>query len=354
MVRIWRYGTGALLAVLVAGGLVASQTAATAAVGHRPDYLKGWLYPTGLACPTKSKCLLIGIADDGGGKSAVITASSGEVKQWRGELKQGVFGLACPSAKKCLSASINAIASVAVGTGKMGFTARAKVPKNKIPSLGDIACAPERGCAAAGYEGLSNSSKRIGLAARLTTAGKIVKLATDKTYYDVNSLACPTSSRCLMMTEDHEGGWWSVLLNHGAFGSAKTLPSPPNAEAGEVVSCYGSDVCLGVSAIYQAEKIDTRLFFLNPDTGAREETETVSNFAGLGVTCVSASKCLVAGQHGSAGSPNAAVVTVTGRAPGKPVDYSGTVFNYVACATKDLCYAAGNGGPSYEALVEKL
>jgi hypothetical protein len=75
-------------------------------------------------------------------------------------------------------------------------------------------------------------------------------------------------------------------------------------------------------------------------------------FSGISMTCISASRCLVAGFRSTASGGQSELVVVNHRKPGKPVRYPGLNLSSAACASATRCY--GVGLQKSGAFVEKI
>jgi hypothetical protein len=343
-----------VVGILALGAVPA--TAASAGVRTTPVRsglsapVPGFTVLDSVACPTAATCVSVGSggSEDQYGKSAIVTASTGAVKAWTGGLiNQMPNAVACPpKATTCLMVADDAIATVNVSTGAMKVTAVPKRPSNGIVALDAIACASPTTCYAVGFEGTEASSQ--GVVLRLSVTGKILSKETG-TARALGAIACPVTTRCLM-SGNKSGHGRIQLLTNGHIGTSKALPADTYVHS---ISCFGASLCYALGGNSQATpEVTSELFPLNPTTGAVGHVLKVTGFNGTGLTCISATRCLVVGFTGSGSTAKPGVVVVSNGSPGSPTDYAGEALDSVACATPSRCYAVGLG--STAAVVDKV
>jgi hypothetical protein len=333
-------GVFTLAAVLMSGPASAAQPAGTV---HGLDSLNT------LACPTSTSCVSTGSDTNGFGKGAVITASTGAVKVWRGKLTANPNAVSCPPrAKKCLFVADDAVGTLVIATGALKVTATPPPPSGGIVALNALSC--PKTCYATGFEGSEASSSAVLL--HLSAAGKILSTTTD-TGTGSSAIACPTATLCFM--SDYANPTESLqVVKGGKIGASHAFPAHTYVEG---MSCFGSSVCyaLGGNNTGSPELTD-EMFPINPKTGVIGSVVTIggdfsaSTLSG-GVDCVSATVCLVAG-FTNVGSEQGALATVTSGAAGTPVNYPGEYLDAAACATASECYAVG--GTSAGAVVDAV
>jgi hypothetical protein len=325
-------------------------TAASASAVGTDGTVAGISALYGVACPTATACVSVGIggADDNIGKSAVITAGTGQAKVWSGGLTdEPLTAVGCAAkAKTCLTVAGDAIATVSVATGAMKVTAVPKPPPDGVIGLGAVACASAKDCYAVGFQGTESPEKAIAL--HLSAAGKVLGKTTGAGK-DIAGIACPATTRCLI-SDSESAGVKIQLLNSGKFGAAHALPAGTYVEA---IACYQASLCYALGGNSQSSPITTdELFPLNPATGAPGSMITLSGINGNGLTCISATTCVVAGFSGEGSTAKPAAVPVTSGTPGPGTNKPGENRHGVACATASLCYAVGL--TSTKAIVDKV
>ena len=339
------HGAVRILATVITGGALAL-TASTASAAVNGT-VSGISSLTSVACPTAKACVAVGLGTDGTtGKSAVINATTGTAKAWSGGLANDPLNaVACAAtAGTCLTVADDAVATVAAATGAMTVTATPKPPAGGIMALGAIACASAKACYAVGFQGTESASKAV--AFHLSAAGKVVSKATG-TGRGVGAIACPAATRCLI-SDNESAGLAIQLLNSGKFGQSSPLPTGTYVQR---IACYKASLCYALGGNTTSTGTD-ELFPVNPTTGAPGSKITISGFSGTGMTCISATTCLVVGFTGSGATAKPAAVTVTNGKPGKPASYPGESLSSIACATASLCYAVGQSSTS--AIVDKV
>lgn len=336
-----------LVAAVAAAAILAVPAAASAAQGPGATRtpVPGVSVLSGVTCPTAAACVSVGSDNSLNGKSAVISAATGAVKVWSGDLASDPMNaVACAGAASCLAVADDAVASVGVSSGAMKVTATPKKPAGGIVALGAIACAGTAACYAVGFEGTQASSKAT--VVHLSPAGKL--LATKQNSgTGIGAIACPSASLCLMGEHDASG---EVIqsLDNGGFGTSHALPAGTYVQA---ISCYKASLCYALGG--SGNSAPDELFPLNPKTGTAGPTATVNGFNGASLTCINATTCLASGLTGTGATAKNAVVAVVKGKPGKPASYPGTFgLRDVACASASACYAVGSS--SSGAIVDKV
>ncbi len=334
------------LGILV-GGIGAASSPATAAQSarHSPVAVSGVAVLESVACPTAKACVAVGADENTYGKSVVIKASTGGVKAWSGKLKDAFLNaVACPTKTTCLAVADDAVATVKVSSGASTVRSTPKRPKNGIDALMAIACPTKTSCYAVGFEGSPDAG--TALLVHVSAAGAVLGLTTG-TGSSFGPIVCPSSELCLMGAYGQKTA--SIeLLSKGRPGAKHDLPAGTYIEA---IGCYKATACYALVG-HSATGDTNELFPVNPKTGAIGAAATFSAFSGSGLTCPTASECLVVGHTGSGSSYKPAVVVVTHGKPAHSVGYPGTNLNAIACATPKLCYAVGLG--SAGAIVERV
>jgi hypothetical protein len=348
--RIMRVAAAAGVFALAAVLTAAQADAAPAAVAGLAGTVAGLSVLDTVACPASTSCVSTGSNSDLDAKSAVITAATGAVKVWAGELTTAnPNALSCPpSATSCLFVADDAVGTVALSTGTMKITATPPPPSSGIVALGALSC--PKTCYAVGFEGTEAASTAVLL--HLSTAGKILSTTKD-TGTGSGAIACPTASLCFMT--DYAKPTLSLqVVSNGHIGASHAFPADTYVEG---MSCFGSSVCYALGGNNTASpELTDELFPVNPKTGAIGTKVAIGGgFSGStyngGLDCISATTCLVAGYTDST-SEKAALVTVTSGRLGSPVDYAGQYMDAVACAKAGECY--GVGGASGKAFVDKV
>ena len=347
--RLW------LVAALAAVGILTSSEAAGAA--PETAGLAGPVAGVGLlssvTCPTAMACVAVG-ADSSSvnGKSAVITAATGAVKVWSGDLASAPpNAVACPGTTSCLAVANDTVASVKVATGAMKVTAKPKEPASGIVAMGAVACAGTTTCYAVGFEGNQAASNAIVIT--LSPAGTL--LADKKnTGRGSSAIACPTSTLCLMsvFTGTQE---LIQLLSNGKPGTSRALPADTFVQS---ISCFKASLCYALGGNSTASpELTNELFPLNPKTGTIGTMAKIGgSFSGSHISCFSATTCLVAGFIPGSVTKPAAVAVANGK-PGSITSYpvknaSFADFTGVGCASASACYAVGTS--SSGAIVTKV
>jgi hypothetical protein len=324
-------------------GLAASPSA-TASMAGRPD-VPATTVPQAsfqaIACPTSKVCLAVGSDDNENGKSAVINTATGAVHAGSGKLADEFLeSAACPGKSECLALATNAVATVKASNGAMKVTAKPKPPADGIVGLSAIACANSKNCYAVGFEESGRSS--VGVVVRLSGAGKQLGLVKSHGT-GVGEIACPSSKLCLVSSASSAGEVIQQLSN-GRLGASHPVPAKTFIER---IACYQSKVCFAVGGKIASGFTPTdELFPLNPKTGAIGKVVTIKGFSATGMTCASATECMLVGYTGEGATAVPSVVTVNHGKPGKPtkVGPASGSLSAIACVSSKLCYAVGQSG----------
>ena len=331
-------------------GIPAAATAAPVSPATASGPVAGLNSLGSVTCPTAGTCVSVGSKANGNGGAVSISAATGAVKVWPGQLvDEAPNGLACASRTSCLAASDDAVETVKVSSGAMKVTARPKRPKNGIVALDAIACAGTKSCYAVGFEGTEVKARAV--VVHVSSTGKLLA-DTAEPGTGIAAIACPTGSRCLVGDFDSATHVESVkLLNSGHLGASHTMPAHTYVQ---FISCFQTRVCYALGGNNTAKLVRTdELFPVSPKTGAIGKVVKIgSGFSGISMTCVSASRCLVAGFRSTPSGGQAELVTVNRGRAGKPVRYPGLNLDSAACASATHCY--GVGLQKSGAFVEKI
>jgi len=321
-----------VLSALVVPALVplSSPAGATTARLTAQDVVIGVDNLYSIACPSATRCIAVGVGKgaDGGGRTVVITAATGTPSVWPGSTEYPLTSISCAGSTNCLAISEFSAQTVATTNGAATVTQEFRF-SGGLFVLTSISCTATAGCYAGGWEGSVRTGKAV--VVHLSATGQLLsQVPLDGT--GVASIACPTSSDCLLTLVTSTGE--SVeQFDHGELEAKDEVPA--DLHLGRL-SCYSNEVCYAMA--YDAKQNRQALVAVNPATGKVGAPVPISELTAMGLNCVSAGRCLVTGSvHGSA-----AVSTVTDGRLGTPVAYPGKNLSAAACASSDLCYAVGN------------
>lgn len=285
--------------------------------------------------------MAVGLDDLFAGKSAVIAVATGKVHAWSGSVANDAMNnVACPGTSTCLAVSDEAVAAVKASTGAMKVTDKLKPPTNGIDALGNIACAGTSSCYAVGFEGSPASGKAI--IVHLSAAGKQLGVLKPSGASGVGTIACPSSTLCLMSVASRTRPLAIQLLKNGRLGTRHNVPAKTFIQR---IACYKSTVCYALGGkIGSGFTPINELFPLSPKTGAIGKVVKITGFSGDGLACMSATKCILVGFTGEGATARSAVVTVSHGKPSKPAKLGPAKASLadVACASATVCYAVGN------------
>jgi hypothetical protein len=152
------------------------------------------------------------------------------------------------------------------------------------------------------------------------------------------------------MSDNKSTGVRIQLLSNGHIGTSHALPANTYVED---IACYAASLCYALGGDSNASPVSTdELFPINPTTGAVGKAITLKSFSGTGLTCISATGCLVVGFKGSGATAEPGVTVVSNGSPGPVTIYPGVSLDGIACATTTRCWAVGLG--KSDAVVDKV
>jgi uncharacterized repeat protein (TIGR01451 family) len=345
-----------LLAVGVAfATLVAPSILASPASGQTVQTIPGIFGPEGVACPSSTLCLAVGLNYNSNvGETVSLDSATGQVAS--GQSVQTISGsailedVACASATLCLAVGENASdVGVAVpldpATGEV-LSGQSVQTIAGTEILEDVACASATLCV-----GAASSASGASLVVPLDPAtGQVVSGQSVQTNpAGIDGLACSSGTLCLGVGMGGPTGLDGVAVpidpttGEVVSGeSVQTVISPNGQLAG--VACPAANVCLAVGVNYAADSYSGAAVSLDPTTGevlSGQNVQDVSSFDELnGVACSSVALCWGVGGGGVAAPLDPATGEVLS---GESIQsYPGNVLASVACASVTLCLAVGS------------
>jgi photosystem II stability/assembly factor-like uncharacterized protein len=248
-----------------------------------PGLPKGVGRLSGVSCPTASDCMAVGQSPDGGAGVALVSSSAG--RRWR---------------------------SVSLPKGQLG--------------LGLVTCTSRRACTAEGSKqaisGAPTSGERLSIITTVDGGSTWRQSSPPKWNYTVlgfpnfKGMACPTSTRCLMVGDETPGdgtpsGKISTSGDRGRTWTAATLP--PGTTALNAISCATPADCVVVGGGI-GPRGETLLVLLTTTDGGhtwitRSVPSPVLGFSS--VSCATADACMAAGFGLPNPSEEQSVVAVT-------------------------------------------
>ena len=324
----------------------------------------------GVACPSKSHCVGVGVifttaSSGAAGAAAPLTAASGTVSGGHAVLSiagtELLSGVSCPSATLCLAVGENSDASqgVAVPLDPETGTVVAGQSVQSIPGIfmAAVACPSTIRCLGVGHapdgQGVAVSlDPATGAIAR----GEKVQTIAGTGGVGLEGVACPAATQCLAVGENAGATAGAAVALNPATGAPSRGQSRQNVTIKGVlvaVSCPSAAVCLAVGWGAGDPSVAVPLDPATAMVPSGRRDQTVSSRAAKlsALTCPSVSQCLAVGNDDGDPSKGQAVPLspVTGLiSSGKSIqNLSGTgALNAAACPSATRCVVAGS---SFEA-----
>jgi hypothetical protein len=350
------------LAVVVTGLLAAPPMAAAAV-----QEVAGIGVFNGVACPSSSQCIGVGIifttASSGAvGAAAPLTATSGAVPG--GQSVQTIHGtelltaVSCPSGTQCLAVGENSNESngVAVPLDPETGTVVAGQSMQSIPGIfmTAVACPSTTGCL-----GVGHAPDGQGMAVPLNPAtgaiatGETVETIPGTGGVGLEAVACPNTTQCLAVGENASASAGVAVPLDPATGALSTGQSGQNVTTKGVlvgISCPSAATCLAVG--WGADQPSVAVP-LDPSTGMvpdGQRDQTISSKAAKlsAVSCPSLSQCLAVGNDDGDPSTGQAVSLspVTGAiTSGQAIQNVADTgeLNGAECPSTTQCLTVGSG-----------
>ena len=321
----------------------------------------------GVACPSNSQCVGVGIIFTTGSSGAVgaaapLTPASGAVS--RGQAVRTIPGTAsltavsCRSGTQCLAVGENSGTSEGVSVPLDPRTGAVVTGRSvqSIPGIfmAAVACPSTTRCL-----GVGHAPNGQGVAVSLDPAtgaiamGENIQTIPGTGGVGLEGVACPTTTRCLAVGENAGASAGAAVPLDPATGAPSTGQSAQSVTTKGVlfgVSCPSAAVCLAVG--WGADQPSVAVP-LDPTTGMvprGQRDRTISPRAAKlsAVNCPSISQCLAVGNDDGDPSngqalPLSPVTGVTSR--GQSIQsLAGTgALNAIACPSATRCVVAGSG-----------
>jgi hypothetical protein len=235
--RQWRFCVVAgCLAVLTLLAFAGSRTARAATIGN-VQTVPGMRELGGIACPSSSTCLAVGInvANTAGAIVPITNGSAGAVQSVAGTGELG--GIACPSSSMCIAVGetelgVGVVVPVVNGTAGAVQT----VPGTFV--LDGVACTSGSACVAVG---LNVSGGPMGVVVPITngTAGAAQTVPGALSF---SGVACP-SNTCFAVGNSNGGIGIVVPIVNGTAGAVQTVPGTSQLLG---IACPTGSTCLAV------------------------------------------------------------------------------------------------------------
>ncbi len=151
------------------------------------------------------------------------------------------------------------------------------------------------------------------------------------------TVACPSQTRCVVVNYQS-----AVTFDPKSPGTPTTAAFSADGNGAQAtISCPTTALCAGSNGTAGA------LYTFSPGDPAKAKVFTVTSTPQIGsVACPSSSLCVALASPKADPAANTAVLTFNPHHPGNPAPkkITGSTLEFVTCATKTVCAAAGNNG----------
>lgn len=320
----------------------------------------------GVACPSNSRCVGVGVifptsSSGAVGAAAPLTAASGTLSQGQGV--QSISGtellsaVSCASRTQCLAVGENVDGSegVAVPLDPKTGAVVAGRSVQRIPGIfmAAVACPSTTVCV-----GVGHAPQGQGVAVSLDPAtgaiasGKSVQTIPGTGGVGLEGVACPTTTRCLAVGENAGASAGAAVPLNPATGAPSTGQRSQDVTTKGVlvgVSCPSAAMCLAVGWGADQPSVSVPLDPATAMVPSGQRDQTISSRAAklTAVACPSVSQCLAVGNDDGDPSHGQAVPLspVTGAASsGRSIlNLTGTgALNAAACPAPTRCVVTGS------------
>jgi hypothetical protein len=300
-----------------------------------------------IACPTSTRCIAVGADASNNGKAVVVNTANSAGTAGPGRLANlSLEGVACAVPTTCVAVAVGTIERVNVANGALSAAGKVPAPSGQIAPVQEVACPSSAECFAVGWIGTYGHSRA--LVVRLSATGAVQATTQLPGTTGIGSIACPTSTTCLMAVANGGTAAEKIqLLTNGHPGAARTLPSNIYIQA---LACDHGTKCFAIAGSRSGNSSKTNLLYeLSPLTGAVIAKHSIGGgFSADGIACPTATECIITG---FAATKPSIVITANG-VPGAPRKVGGSSVSGLACTASALCFAVGETGAT--ALVEKV
>lgn len=346
-----RTGAALVAAVSIASAVALAPDAGASTRRGTPSAVVAGLSLHSIACVSAGVCLGVGSNSKDDGQAAVIAAASATGKLGHNDLSGTTLAqVACPTASKCLATTDSGtVVSISTSDADLTKTATVPAPKGWTIWLTHIACASSTSCYAVGYEYRSSPRSEQGVVVHLSGKGDLLGTVAEKSVNELSAIACPTTTRCIVVADRATGADELQLVNKGVPGSEHAFPAGFGVAA---LTCYGDTACFALASksLGPGGYIPPSpwLADVDPSTGAPGKKITIAGkFYGTDLACASASVCVATGTAKAGSSYEvAAVIYKKGKISGTDkLAGNSDGATEVACATSSVCIAVNAYGP---------
>ena len=301
----------------------------------------------GAACPTATRCVVVGGTDAG----TVLTSSDGG-RTWTSTTVAGVgalYGVSCLDASHCVAVGTTGGSGAdAIATTQDGQTWTAVGSLPAAPSLLSVSCRARR----AAWPSGRRRARPAGRAAALFTFDGGASWATAATPTHaglptaLTAVRCPTAQECFAagggawVSDDFGGTWRDISPPDGCgAGAALCAPTYSDLTALDFTDSMHGAVVGGEQCGGQGVTSCPAVFFSTTDGGAswRMWPQADDKLPFLDAVVCEGLRCLVA----SNGANGTVLATADGSAWRPAGGVSGAQLNGIACAPAGPCVAAG-------------
>ena len=292
------------------------------------------LNPRSLSCPTTSLC----VAGVGSSQLAVSSAPGSPDPGWTETAPQFTFSnegpvdVSCGSSSRCVAtASLGVIATDDPASGSWTTLAPQQTYGDTSAGVGDV-------CGTTGCLWLDEDGRAYDAADPATDGASAVR-SDALGASSLTSVACPAVTLCV--AGDDAG---KLLTSTTPTVASSWTVQPAGTEAIEGIGCYGTTVCVAMSASPVNDSTTDSLLVTHDPTAASPAwtTTAISRLyyaGGRAVSCVSSTTCIA--------TFDGATLTLDVSGSGARIVRSGGGDDLVkiSCVSSELCVAADNQDP---------
>jgi hypothetical protein len=296
-----------------------------------------------IVCPSTSKCLTDGLAENGPLVNLGPLGTSNGGTSWSFSTfpasTQEPSNVVCPSKSVCYGTAYDAISGteVLVSSSNGGSTWTIRNPSGYEA----VACATTAFCIA----NETGSGATAGTIAVTSDSWKKVSLETlPQSVFSVSSGACPSTSECFVTGTDRSyNAFIDVSTDGGMTWTSQTLPSGVTPDYLVSVTCPSISECF-----VGGNDASGGVLLGTSDSGSiwTNETLPVSVYYVMSISCTSVSSCVAAAPTDSDSS--VILTTTTAGNSWTSVDKVKSWLNDLTCPSLRTCFAVGsttsNGG----------
>jgi hypothetical protein len=323
------------VAAILAGVATLGMTAVMASAGSEIQ---------GIACPTLSNCVGVGLAAGGGFVVPVINGTRGSVMSIPGS--DALSSISCPTATRCVavgSASGNDGGVLVTLSRSTSHTWAFGSVQHVAAVLNGVACPAVSRCVA------------VGDGAVVITSGDVVSLQRLPHQITLDAVACPTPTHCeavgaINPDADNGPAVW-LTVNDGVIGPVNRVHGSNSLDA---IACPSATTCIAVGQGNQSitrsgtvaggtftywGTVGAALPITNGVAGGSQMMTALTN--GGSISCPTKDVCVVAGSATGEAAPNPALLVLNDGRIGATSSLSGGSMNPEVACDSHACLVTG-------------